>query len=127
MKNVQNVNKGKRRKRKHHYNVGTPVVFKWWGDREYGFISELTNTKDGYATYTIRSTKATGAIYNDMEVDDTIDYYSYISTPLTKSIKADEVKKIRFHYEEYLKRTKPQRSSNDDGVTVYLKMKKRRG
>jgi hypothetical protein len=95
MKTVRNVNKEKRRKRKHHYDVNTPVVFKWCGYRDYGYISELTKSKDGFATYTIRATGLIGCIYYEMEVDDPNDPYSFISSILTKSIKDQEIFNVK--------------------------------
>lgn len=97
MKNVRNVNKGKRRRKKHQYTEGTPVVFKWCGDRDYGFISKLTTIKGGYATYSIRATGAIGCIYHEMELDDPNDPYSYLSSVLTKSITDKELAKIAQH------------------------------
>ena len=47
--NVKNVNLGKRHKKKHYFKVGDPIVFKWWGERDYGFVSQLTKNKEGYA------------------------------------------------------------------------------
>ena len=55
--NVKNVNKGKRHKKKHQFKIGTPVVFKWYGERDYGHISALTfdkGTKNAH--YSIKAT-----------------------------------------------------------------------
>jgi hypothetical protein len=83
---VKEVNKGKRRLKKHKYKLWDMVAFKWIAEREIGFISELKTNREGFATYTIRSVSRQGNIYSDMEVDDPTDPYSYISTILTKSI-----------------------------------------
>ena len=50
---VRNVNKGKRRKKKHHYKIGDHIAIKWIGEKQIGVISELQTTKDGYA-YKVR-------------------------------------------------------------------------
>jgi len=95
---VKNVNKGKRHKKKHHFKVGDPVVFKWMGERDYGHISELTfdkGTKN--AQYSIRATGRMGCIYHTMELDDPDDPYCYISSVLTKSISDRELQKIDDH------------------------------
>lgn len=94
---VRNINKGKRRKKKHYFEVGDPVVFKFHGDRDFGFISELTKDKDGYAQYTIRATGRIGCIYSTMELDDPDDPYSFISSVLTKSISDKELERIKEH------------------------------
>ena len=94
---VRNINKGKRRKKKHYFKVGDPVVFKFHGDRDFGFISELTKDKDGYAQYTIRATGRIGCIYSTMELDDPDDPYSFISSVLTKSISDKELARINEH------------------------------
>lgn len=106
LKVVRNVNKGKRRTKKYHFKVGDPVVFKWCGDRDYGFISEHTKTKDGYASYTIRATGLTGCIYYDMEMDDADDPYSYVSSVLSKSITQRELDNIDKHKADRLAHSK---------------------
>jgi hypothetical protein len=96
--NVKNVNKGKRHKKKHQFKIGTPVVFKWMGERDYGHISELTfekGTKN--AQYSIKSTGHMGCIYHTMELDDPDDPYCYVSSILTKSIPDTELQKISDH------------------------------
>ena len=98
--NVKNVNKGKRHKKKHQFKVGTPIVFKWYGERDCGFISALTfekGTKN--AQYSIKSTGRIGCIYHTMELDDPDDPYCYISSVLTKSITVNERKKVSDHCE----------------------------
>ena len=95
---VKNVNKGKRHKKKHHFKVGDPVVFKWYAERDFGYISELTfekGTKN--AQYSIRATGRMGCIYHTMELDDPDDPYCYISSVLTKSISDRELQKIDEH------------------------------
>ena len=97
---VRNVNKGKRHKKKHHFKVGDPIVFKWYGERDYGHISELTfekGTKN--AQYSVRATGTMGCIYHTMELDDPDDPYCYISSILTKSITERELLKISEHKE----------------------------
>jgi hypothetical protein len=95
--NVKNVNLGKRHKKKHYFKVGDPIVFKWWGERDYGFVSQLTKNKEGYATYKVKSTGRLGCIYSDLELDDVDDPYCYVSSILTKSITDVELKKIDDH------------------------------
>jgi len=98
--NVKNVNKGKRHKKKHQFKVGTPIVFKWYGERDCGFISALTFEKvTKNAQYSIKSTGRIGCIYHTMELDDPDDPYCYISSVLTKSITANEKKKVSDHRE----------------------------
>ena len=95
---VKNVNKGKRHKKKHHFKVGDPVVFKWIGERDYGYISELTfekGTKN--AQYSVKATGRIGCIYHTLELDDPDDPYCYISSVLTKSISDRELQKIDDH------------------------------
>ena len=95
---VKNVNKGKRHKKKHYFKVGDPVVFKWYAERDFGYISELTfekGTKN--AQYSVKATGRIGCIYHTMELDDPDDPYCYISSVLTKSITENELKKIDDH------------------------------
>ena len=95
---VKNVNKGKRHKKKHYFKVGDPVVFKWYAERDFGYISELTfekGTKN--AQYSVNATGRVGCIYHTMELDDPDDPYCYISSVLTKSITENELKKIDDH------------------------------
>lgn len=96
--NVKNVNKGKRHKKKHQFKIGTPVVFKWYGERDYGHISALTfdkGTKNAH--YSIKATGRMGCIYHTLELDDPDDPYCYVSSVLTKSISDNEVQKISDH------------------------------
>ena len=96
--NVKNVNKGKRHKKKHQFKIGTPVVFKWMGERDYGHISQLTfekGTKN--AQYSIKATGRMGCIYHTLELDDPDDPYCYVSSILTKSIPDTELQKISDH------------------------------
>jgi len=96
--NVKNVNKGKRHKKKHQFKIGTPVVFKWYGERDYGHISALTfdkGTKNAH--YSIKATGRIGCIYHTLELDDPDDPYCYVSSVLTKSISDNEVQKISDH------------------------------
>jgi hypothetical protein len=95
---VKNVHKGKRHKKKHYFKVGDPVVFKWYGERDYGYISELTfENRTKNAQYSIKSTGHIACIYHTMELDDPDDPYCYISSVLTKSITQFELKKIEEH------------------------------
>lgn len=115
---VKEVNKGKRRLKKHKYKLWDMVAFKWIAEREVGFISELKTNREGYATYTIRSVSRQGNIYYDMEVDDPTDPYSYISTILTKSISDGERTLIEQRTHSYrerigdIPRTQPKRIPN---------------
>ena len=96
--NVKNVNKGKRHKKKHQFKIGTPVVFKWYGERDYGHISALTfdkGTKNAH--YSIKATGRMGCIYHTLELDDPDDPYCYVSSILTKSIPDTELQKISDH------------------------------
>ena len=117
---VKEVNKSKRRLKKHKYKLWDMVAFKWIAEREIGFISELKTNREGYATYTIRSVSRQGNIYYDMEVDDPTDPYSYISTILTKSISDGERTLIKQRTHSYrqrigdIPRTQPNGTSNVD-------------
>tara|TARA_R110000823_G_scaffold15627_2_gene50590 strand:+ start:396 stop:881 length:486 start_codon:yes stop_codon:yes gene_type:complete len=96
--NVKNVNKGKRHKKKHQFKIGTPVVFKWYGERDYGHISALTfdkGTKNAH--YSIKATGRMGCVYHTLELDDPDDPYCYVSSVLTKSIPDTELQKISDH------------------------------
>ena len=96
--NVKNVNKGKRHKKKHQFKIGTPVVFKWYGERDYGHISALTfdkGTKNAH--YSIKATGRMGCVYHTLELDDPDDPYCYVSSVLTKSISDNEVQKVSDH------------------------------
>lgn len=115
---VKEVNKGKRRLKKHKYKLWDTVVFKWIAEREVGFISELKTNREGYATYTIRSVTRLGCIYYDMEVDDPTDPYSYISTILTNSISDGERTLVQQRTHSYrerigdIQKPQPKRASN---------------
>ena len=110
--NVKNVNLGKRHKKKHYFKVGDPIVFKWWGERDYGFVSQLTKNKEGYATYKVKSTGRLGCIYSDLELDDADDPYCYVSSILTKSITDVELKRIDDHKnKKHLTVAKPTKTS----------------
>ena len=57
---VRNVNKGKRKKKKHHYKVGDYVAIKWIGEKQLGVIDELDFTKNAITPYikkTVRNIK----------------------------------------------------------------------
>lgn len=129
---VKEVNKGKRRLKKHKYKLWDMVAFKWIAEREVGFISELKTNRDGYATYTIRSVSRQGNIYSDMEVDDPTDPYSYISSILTKSISDGEraliEQRTHSHRERIgdIPRTQPNRISNVDAVELDKAIKKQK-
>ncbi len=88
--NVKNVNKGKRKLKKHQFKVNDMVAYKWYGEREIGYISECYVTKEGWAAYKVRSVSKPGCIYSDMELDDPDDPYCYISSVLTKSMTGGE-------------------------------------
>lgn len=96
------------------------VAYKWIGEREIGFVSELKTNREGFATYTIRSVSKIGCIYYDMEVDDPTDPYCYISTILTQSITDGEKTLIRERINNYQTRTgfvpqtQPNRLSNKE-------------
>ena len=115
---VKEVNKGKRRLKKHKYKLWDTVAFKWIAEREVGFISELKTNREGYATYTIRSVTRLGCIYYDMEVDDPTDPYSYISTILTNSISDGERTLVQQRTHSYrerigdIQKPQPKRASN---------------
>lgn len=96
--NVKNVNKGKRHKKKHQFKVGVPIVFKWMGERDCGYISDLTFDKvTKNAHYSIKSSGRIGCIYNEMELDNPDDPLCYISSVLTKSITENDKKRISDH------------------------------
>jgi len=96
--NIKNVNKGKRHKKKHQFKVGESVVFKWYGERDYGYISNLTFDKETKnAHYSIKATGRIGCVYHTLELDNPDDPYCYVSSVLTKSISDNEVQKISDH------------------------------
>lgn len=94
------------------------VVFKWIGEREIGFISELKMSREGFPIYTIRSVSKQGCIYYDLEVDDPTDPYCYISTILTESITNGEktlvAERLHSHHARtnVVSKTQPNRTSN---------------
>lgn len=101
---VRNVNKGKRKKKKHHYKVGDYVAIKWIGEKQLGVVDGLNSTKDGIATYKIRSISRVGCSYNGLELDDPEDPYCYVSSILTKSLSDGEIRRIKAHEEERITR-----------------------
>jgi hypothetical protein len=117
---VKNVNKGKYRLKKHKYKLWDIVVFKWIGEREIGFISELKMSREGFPIYTIRSVSKQGCIYYDLEVDDPTDPYCYISTILTESITNGEktlaAERLHSHHARtnVVSKTQPNRLSNQE-------------
>lgn len=117
---VKNVNKGKYRLKKHKYKLWDIVVFKWIGEREVGFISDLKTNREGFPTYTIRSVSKPGCIYYDLEVDDPTDPYCYISTILTDSITDGEktlaAERLNSHKgrTNVVSETQPKRLSNQE-------------
>lgn len=94
---VRNVNKGKRKKKKHHYKVGDYVAIKWIGEKQLGVIDELDFTKNATATYKVRSITCVGCIYSGLELDDPEDPYCYVSSILTKSLSDGEIRRIEKH------------------------------
>ena len=101
--NVRNVNKGKRKKKKHHYKVGDFVAVKWIGEKQLAVIDELDTTKNGIATYKVRSISNVGCSYSGLELDDPEDPYCYISSTLTKSLSDGEIRRIKAYEEERVK------------------------
>jgi hypothetical protein len=98
--NVRNVNKGKRKKKKHHYKVGDFVAVKWIGEKQLAVIDELEFTKDKIATYKVRSISNVGCSYSGLELDDPEDPYCYVSSILTKSLSDGEIRRIKTYEEE---------------------------
>jgi len=101
--NVRNVNKGKRKKKKHHYKVGDFVAVKWIGEKQLAVIDELDTTKSGIATYKVRSISNVGCSYSGLELDDPEDPYCYVSSTLTKSLSDGEIRRIKTYEEERVK------------------------
>ena len=101
--NVRNVNKGKRKKKKHHYKVGDFVAVKWIGEKQLAVIDELDTTKNGIATYKVRSISNVGCSYSGLELDDPEDPYCYVSSILTKSLSDGEIRRIKTYEEERVK------------------------
>ena len=101
--NVRNVNKGKRKKKKHHYKVGDFVAVKWIGEKQLAVIDELDTTKNGIATYKVRSISNVGCSYSGLELDDPEDPYCYVSSVLTKSLSDGEIRRIKTYEEERVK------------------------
>lgn len=100
---VRNVNKGKRKKKKHHYKVGDFVAVKWIGEKQLAVIDELDTTKNGIATYKVRSISNVGCSYSGLELDDPEDPYCYVSSTLTKSLSDGEIRRIKTYEEERVK------------------------
>ena len=100
---VRNVNKGKRKKKKHHYKVGDFVAVKWIGEKQLAVIDELEFTKDKIATYKVRSITCIGCSYSGLELDDPDDPYCYVSSTLTKSLSDGEIRRIKTYEEERVK------------------------
>ena len=98
--NVRNVNKGKRKKKKHHYKVGDFVAVKWIGEKQLAVIDELEFTKDKIATYKVRSISNIGCSYSGLELDDPEDPYCYVSSILTKRLSDGEIRRIKTYEEE---------------------------
>jgi len=101
--NVRNVNKGKRKKKKHHYKVGDFVAVKWIGEKQLAVIDGLDTTKNGIATYKVRSISNVGCSYSGLELDDPEDPYCYVSSTLTKSLSDGEIRRIKTYEEERVK------------------------
>jgi|DEB0MinimDraft_10_1074344.scaffolds.fasta_scaffold23638_5 hypothetical protein len=97
--NVRNVNKGKRRKKKHHYKVGDFVAVKWIGEKQLAVISELEYTKDKFAAYKVSSVTCVGCIYSGLELDDPTDPYCYVSSVLTEGLSDGEIRRIKKYLE----------------------------
>ena len=104
--NVKNVNKDKRKLKKHHFKVKDMVAYKWYAEKEVGYIMECYHSKDGWACYKIKSASKPGCIYSDMQLDDPEDPYCYISSVLTKSMTDGEreLVKKRIEWSESLRR-----------------------
>lgn len=100
---VRNVNKGKRRKKKHHFKVGDFVAIKWIGEKQVGVIDELEYTKDKIAAYKVRSITCIGCSYSGLELDDPNDPYCYVSSILSKSLSDGEIRRIKAYEEERVK------------------------
>ena len=97
--NVRNVNKGKRKKKKHHYKVGDFVAVKWIGEKQLAIITELTWSKEKNPTYKVNSVSYVGCIYSGLELDDPEDPYCYVSSTLTKSLTDGEIRRIEKYLE----------------------------
>jgi hypothetical protein len=132
--NVRNVNKGKRRKKKHHYKVGDFVAVKWIGEKQLAVIDELQFTKDKIATYNVRSITCIGCIYSGLQLDDPDDPYCYVSSILTKSLSDGEVRRIKVYEDERVVRlsklkskttqTRNKRVTKVDGLDTAIKKQK---
>lgn len=105
--NVKHINKDKRKKRKHHYKKFEPVVIKWYGERHICFVEELQFSKEKYPTYRVRSVTNPGCIYYDLELDDPVDKYCYVSSTLTKSLTDAELQRIKKYSDEHRRKVKP--------------------
>ena len=100
---VRNVNKGKRRKKKHHFKVGDFVAIKWIGEKQIGVIDDLEYTKDKMAAYKVRSVTCVGCSYSGLELDDPNDPYCYVSSILSKSLSDGEIRRIKAYENERIK------------------------
>ena len=108
---VRNVNKGKRRKKKHHYKVGDFVAVKWIGEKQLAVISELNYTNDKFASYRVNSVTCVGCSYNGLELDDPNDPYCYVSSILTKSLSDGEIRRIEKYLENQQRLRNPGKQS----------------
>jgi len=122
--NVKNVNKDKRKLKKHQFKVNDMVAYKWYGEREIGYISGCYVTKEGWAAYKIRSVSKPGCIYSDMELDDPDDPYCYISSVLTKSMTGGERELVLAHIEKSKKRFPQKPAEVVDTVKPIVKRSK---
>ncbi len=115
---VRNVNKGKRRKKKHHYKVGDFVAVKWIGEKQLAVIDELEFTKDKMAAYKVRSITCVGCSYNGLELDDPNDPYCYVSSILTKSLSEGEIRRIKVYEDERVTKSNKSKSKVKSRLNV---------
>ena len=83
------------------------VAFKWYGEREIGFVSECYHNKDGWACYRVKSVTRPGCIYYDLQLDDPEDPYCYVSSILSNSLTGGEKELIKKRLERNIKINQP--------------------
>lgn len=128
---VRNVNKDKRRRKKHQYKPYEPIAIKWFGVKELAYVEKLEFSKDGYATYRVRSVTTIGCIYYDIELDDPRDPYCYVSSTLTKSLTEAERTRIQNEIQRSKPKTqyyenKPKKQTLSESEKVSLKKQTKR-
>lgn len=122
--NVRDVNKGKKRLKKHQFKPNDMVAFKWYGEREIGFVSECYHSKDGWACYRVKSVTRPGCIYYDLQLDDPEDPYCYVSSILSNSLTGGEKELIKKRLERNIKINQPLKETPTETKVDKVELKK---